>query len=799
MEAEINVEFEEAAVRQSLESGENLSSLFGKIKTWLGSLKPVCFSGDAETVNGHRVKTDVPENAVFTDTLNSDVLSGTGDIATLKELQSEVPFSEIFIYGKNLFDGELAIGMVGATSGVIDSSTDPVKKYISTKNLAAVEAITTYTASNAENKKIDAVVYYDEHGNVIGNTYTTTAGFDTFTTPYNCKFVRWRYLYDDVQADTGVLSNVQLEKGNAATSYEAPLIGTAVDMRVCGKNLIPQTYKSASVNGVDFTVNADGSVSASGTATADIYFTLDARDYMLYKKGAVMSLSGCPKGGGVNTFNLYYSLRNINNVSVGGHGDNGEGVTFTMSTRPDVTAIGVTIKVCKNVSINDTFYPQLEIGSGITAYEPYCGKEYCFVINTIPYTVRENILQRNGTNNLLVSNGRISAVGVRSDKAVGNIWDSINKAYADISSDAAGIVALNDIQGGVPFSKLQINNRNLLGQPSAACISGNSVTGFNVISSEYSRNFICKLRPNTTYTLKRYDKGNRFRLVFFNEEPTDTVDKTAMQQSASSPTCTFTTGSDHLWLAYTSHTGDKDTDVVEPVAQLEYGSAATDYIAPIIGQEVTLRACGKNLIPYPYRSKDGALNGVTFTVSDDGSITANGTATANTNFYICFDRQLNFPNGKYTMSGCPVGGSLYTYRLEAYSYDDDNKLVFSKKDIGDSAVIDLSSNLHFGVRIGIYQGVTCENLVFRPQLELGASATAYDLYHGSEVKVMPDTVPYIVPNDIRQQDGVNNIMVSAGTVQVTGARRSAALKKVWDKLDEIAAMSDLTEVNGDNE
>ena len=125
--------------------------------------------------------------------------------------------------------------------------------------------------------------------------------------------------------------------------------------------------------------------------------------------------------------------------------------------------------------------------------------------------------------------------------------------------------------------------------------------------------------------------------------------------------------------------------------------------------------------------------------------------------------------------------------MEAYSYSDDNKVIFSEKDVGDGAELDLTGDLRFGVRISIFPGVVCNGLIFYPQLERGSSATTFEPYSGSELKITPDSVPFSVPNDIRQQDGINNIMVSAGTVQVTGARRNLALKKVWDKLDEITA------------
>ena len=45
MEAQISVEFEEATSRQSLNSGETINTLWGKVKRWLTDLKSVAFSG----------------------------------------------------------------------------------------------------------------------------------------------------------------------------------------------------------------------------------------------------------------------------------------------------------------------------------------------------------------------------------------------------------------------------------------------------------------------------------------------------------------------------------------------------------------------------------------------------------------------------------------------------------------------------------------------------------------------------------------------------------------------------------
>jgi hypothetical protein len=50
MSAEINVEFNEALSRQSLDSGDNITILFGKLKRWISDLKAVSFTGSYDSL-----------------------------------------------------------------------------------------------------------------------------------------------------------------------------------------------------------------------------------------------------------------------------------------------------------------------------------------------------------------------------------------------------------------------------------------------------------------------------------------------------------------------------------------------------------------------------------------------------------------------------------------------------------------------------------------------------------------------------------------------------------------------------
>ena len=153
-----------------------------------------------------------------------------GNPVVMDGLQGGVPFSEITIDGKNIFDGSLTVGMVATANGTIVAS----KKYISTTNLIFVKPNTRYIAQNSENKTLDAVVYFDKNKSVIGHTYTSAAGFNSFTTPDKCSFIMWRYLFDTDQDDTSALTNIQLEEGGAITSYELPITGRELTLNVNG-------------------------------------------------------------------------------------------------------------------------------------------------------------------------------------------------------------------------------------------------------------------------------------------------------------------------------------------------------------------------------------------------------------------------------------------------------------------------------------------------------------------------------------------------------------------------------------
>ena len=356
----------------------------------------------------------------------------------------------------------------------------------------------------------------------------------------------------------------------------------------------------------------------------------------------------------------------------------------------------------------------------------------------------------------------------------------------DISASGNPVV-MDNLQGEVPFSDITVSGKNLIGIVQAKVIGGNENSGYSVIDSPYSRTIIQKLQPNTTYTVKKYDSGNRFRIVLLNNEPSTAADITAKQlvinSDGSITEYTFTTDTANLWFAFTTHSATSG-DAVEPIVQLEYGNTPTAYEPPITGRELQVNVSGKNLIPYPYNRASGTYNGVELIVHDDGRFDISGTAT--TSFAILVfansSRPIYLLGGQtYTIS-CNTPYDFNKFNLSARIYRADGNYTAITK-FPTTFVAKEGDYLTSALWIDSDVSVSAKNVEL--QFERGDTATEYEPYSGTTYTITSDSNPYVIPNDIRQQEGYNVISVSEGELSVVGAQRNAAIKKIWDKFTSI--------------
>ena len=107
-------------------------------------------------------------------------------------------------------------------------------------------------------------------------------------------------------------------------------------------------------------------------------------------------------------------------------------------------------------------------------------------------------------------------------------------------------------------------------------------------------------------------------------------------------------------------------------------------------------------------------SGVVFTVNDDMSITANGTASgANAVFIISMRGGFSIEAGNWILSGCPSGGSTSTYNIT---------IAGTTSDTGTTGRFTSCSKVL--VRIYVISGTTADNLTFRPMV---CSKAAWDI------------------------------------------------------------------------
>lgn len=110
------------------------------------------------------------------------------------------------------------------------------------------------------------------------------------------------------------------------------------------------------------------------------------------------------------------------------------------------------------------------------------------------------------------------------------------------------------------------------------------------------------------------------------------------------------------------------------------------------------------------------INGVTFTVNANGSVTCNGTNHGNNPIIFELNNpDVVFPEGVYITSGCPAGGSITGgYKIQYFNGSGWNY------ELGSGNTFTLSGNLKYRSRILISKDVTVTNLTFYPMLRLAS-------------------------------------------------------------------------------
>ena len=159
---------------------------------------------------------------------------------------------------------------------------------------------------------------------------------------------------------TNALIKPQINKGNVTKLYEAygasPSPEYPSEIRAVGDNinLLENTAKTQTVNGVTFTVNEDGTVIANGTATSLAQISLVAN---LKLSAGTYTIKDAKAYVESEDFNDWFD--GLNNPS-----------TLTFNTEVLLKNVYIQVKQGETVN-NKIFYPKLEKGTVATNYSKY--------------------------------------------------------------------------------------------------------------------------------------------------------------------------------------------------------------------------------------------------------------------------------------------------------------------------------------------------------------------------------------------------------------------------------------------
>jgi hypothetical protein len=179
---------------------------------------------------------------------------------------------------------------------------------------------------------------------------------------------------DVTELTVGIEPIQDLSHGDPSPSNICPITGhDEVTVTRTGKNLLNLNVRSATQNGITFTVYADGSIKVNGTATGGISLNGTTGAPPKISAGTTVTLSGVE---GFTTNQMYLQL-----IYTGADGSTisivNTSAPTTYTFAQDATFASFWLAVRPNATINNAMvYPQLELGSTATAYEPYQGSTY---------------------------------------------------------------------------------------------------------------------------------------------------------------------------------------------------------------------------------------------------------------------------------------------------------------------------------------------------------------------------------------------------------------------------------------
>lgn len=161
------------------------------------------------------------------------------------------------------------------------------------------------------------------------------------------------------------------------------------------------------------------------------------------------------------------------------------------------------------------------------------------------------------------------------------------------------------------------------------------------------------------------------------------------------------------------------------------GTPSPENIRPIKGRDsVTVTRCGENLFNPAWMPEKTLNNGLTWTITSDGTVTANGTANG-TSYYN--SDYFSLPAGTYTISAMPY------FRMSILNRDVGDTTVAAQQ-VGQPCTFTVETDIQNASLFFDTSGIL-DNVSAKPQIEKGTTATTYAPYTGQTATLtLPCTI-----------------------------------------------------------
>ena len=328
----------------------------------------------SEQLGNHTVKSDVPENAVFTDTVYDDTDvqkrisdNGYGEVAGGKNLLNHniidskmrncsVLFKNDTFYATN--KGSFSLFVLRVPTIVGKSYTVTIKDWsdYSYRCMASVSDLSDNT--------------------LVSMAITDATLSMTFTAVGTESLIQISPNNTPNNMSNTITFKCMLEEGSTATEYEPyfpsnkMLAEEKADKTETTVNLLNPTLGTITNHGVTCTNNGDGTYTFNGTANAEATFIVQIIGNIVEKyANKDLWLVGCPKNGSMNTYRQHFLCEGQEMMF-----DTGSGTKFRIENTAKNANIAIIIEAGVTVD-NEVFKPMITTNLDATYddFVPYTG------------------------------------------------------------------------------------------------------------------------------------------------------------------------------------------------------------------------------------------------------------------------------------------------------------------------------------------------------------------------------------------------------------------------------------------